>query len=282
MTTNIVVAAIQMCSGPEVENNLSQAEVLMRKAAEAGADWVVLPENFAALDAPRDVLAQAAPGIVEWLSSQARRWGMGVVGGSVALPDRPDGAPVSHDRFRSACLVMDSQGALIARYDKVHLFDAQVADGRGGYRESALYEPGDGPVTVRHRGWRLQPIICYDLRFPEILRQDRTPPDWVAVPAAFTAVTGARHWSLLVRTRAVENQCYVVAANQGGRHPSGRETWGHSMIAGPDGEVLAEQVVASEEGAVVLSRLARAHLHAVREAMPVAVHRRYGMLAADQ
>lgn len=277
MRSDMRVAAIQMCSGPDVAENLAGAERLLKQAAEAGAEWAVLPENFAAMDAPRGHLQQAASRVVDWLSAQARRWGMGLVGGSVALPFRPDGTPVSQGRFRSACLVVNADGTLLARYDKMHLFDALVEDGRGGYRESSLYEPGDAPIRFEHRGWCMQPIICYDLRFPEILRQTRIPPDWVAVPAAFTAVTGARHWSLLVRARAVENQCYVIAANQGGTHPGGRETWGHSMIVAPDGDVLAEQVVADTRGAVILARLSAQRLQSVREAMPVSAHRRLGM-----
>ncbi|WP_369602575.1 carbon-nitrogen hydrolase family protein [Hahella sp. SMD15-11] len=274
MSRKLCVAAIQMCSGPDIGRNLEQAAHLLSRAASSGVDWAVLPENFAALDADPGVVMQEAKAIRDWLVAQARDLGMGIVGGSMAWPERPDGSLPDGGRARATCWIVNHDGRIAGRYDKIHLFDAQVNDQRGGYRESAIYEAGTVPARVDLGEWSVQPVICYDLRFPELFRVWGAPVDWIAAPSAFTAVTGARHWEILCRARAIENQCYVVAANQGGLHPGGRETWGHSMIVSPDGEVLAEQRDATAEGGVMIAEIDREFLASLRRSIPVWAHRR--------
>ena len=170
----------------------------------------------------------------------------------------------------NSCLVWSPTGQRVARYDKIHLF--AFDNGQERYDEGRVLQAGAEPVAVDVEGWRVGLSICYDLRFPELYRALMQPPcDLIVVPSAFTHTTGAAHWELLLRARAVENQCYVLAPAQGGRHENGRRTWGHSLLADPWGEVLACQ---PEGEAVVAGTLDRDRLAAVRLQLPALAHRR--------
>lgn len=273
---NQTVAAIQMVSGANLQENLDQAARLLEKAATLGAGLAVLPENFAVLDTgqmiDRGLDEAGGPGPVRrFLSDQARQHRLWIVGGSLPIGNRTDGTPLS-DRVRASCLVFDDQGQEVARYDKIHLFDAMVEDSQGQYRESDTFEPGTEIAVVDTPAGRLGLAICYDLRFPELFRALRARgADWITLPSAFTWHTGDAHWHPLNRARAIENQVWLVAAGQGGQNSERRRTYGHSMIVDPWGRVVKELV---EGAGVVLTRLDPAVTEEVRQRMPVWEHRR--------
>lgn len=270
------VAAIQMVSTTDIDDNLNQASLLLARAAEQGARVAVLPENFAVLDTANMPLhgsreLSADGPIRSFLAEQARKHGLWIVGGSLPIGARPDGTSLE-DRVRASCVVVDDQGREVARYDKIHLFDAMVEDSQGQYRESDTFEPGDDLVTVETPAGRLGLSICYDLRFPEMFRQLREKDvDWVTLPSAFTWHTGDAHWHPLVRARAIENQVWVVAPGQGGQNSERRRTYGHSMIVDPWGRIMKELV---EGAGVVVADLDPDQLKQIRTRMPVWEHRR--------
>jgi deaminated glutathione amidase len=271
MTTKPRVAALQMATGPNVNANLLEAERLIRDAAESGAALVVLPENFAFMGrSERDTLPLAeADGdgpLQQFLSDIAARFGIWLVGGTVPLRSS------TPERLRAAALVYNDQGLRVARYDKMHLFDVKLPGADERYEESATIEPGTEPVVVDTPFGRLGLVICYDLRFPELVRYMLdSGVEIIALPAAFTAVTGKAHWETLVRARAIENLAYVIAAAQGGYHLSGRETHGHSMIVDPWGAILAQ--VPRGTGCIC-SAIDRGFQDSVRRTFPVLEHRR--------
>ena len=268
------LAVIQMVSQDDVLANLAAARRLLQQAAEAGARLAVLPENFAAMGR-RDLAAlgraeaEGQGPILPWLQQAARDLGLWIVAGTIPLP--PDGRPSA--KAHACSLLIDEHGERAARYDKLHLFDVDVADARGRYRESDDYALGGHVVVADTPVGRLGLTVCYDLRFPELYSRLREAgAELISVPAAFTAVTGAAHWQVLTRARAIETQCYVLAAGQGGTHPGGRETFGHSAIIDPWGRVLAEQ---PQGEAVLLASRDAAEQAAIRQRMPVALHRRF-------
>ena len=263
------IAALQMVSTPEVPRNLEVARRLIAQAAEAGAALVALPEYFCLMGhSDRDKLGVAEmPGdgpIQQMLSEAARAHGLWIIGGT--LPMRTDDA----ERVRNANCVYAPDGRLAARYDKIHLF--RYDNGRERYDEGRVLSAGSEPTAVQCGELRVGLSICYDLRFPELYRALMHPPcDLISVPSAFTYPTGQAHWELLLRTRAVENQCYVIAPAQGGTHENGRRTWGHSLIADPWGELLAVQ---PEGEGVVMAELDLERIAAVRQQLPALEHRR--------
>jgi predicted amidohydrolase len=277
------VAVIQMVSGADVRANLADAARLVGQAAKEGAKLVLLPENFAVLDGgPLSQFAEAEGdsfGMIQaLLSDLALQHSLFIVGGTIPLSTRPvvdnevAAESVRAGKVRSANLVFDPQGNQIARYDKIHLFDVKVADKQTQYSESRSFEPGTSPACIPTPFGKLGLSICYDLRFPELYRRLlKEGAEILTVPSAFTQVTGAAHWEVLLRARAIENQCYVLAANQGGVHNSSRETFGHSMIIDPWGKILT--CVEKGEG-VALAELDIDMLHELRERMPVQQHRR--------
>lgn len=263
------IAALQLVSGPDVGANCACAARLIAEAARAGARLLVLPEYFCLMglhDEDKLAIAEAdGDGPLQgFLSAQARQHGLWLVGGTVPL--RADAPGL----VRNACLVYGPGGERVARYDKIHLF--AYARGEERYDEARVLEAGSQPVAFDADGWRVGVSVCYDLRFPELYRALMRPPcDLLVVPAAFTHTTGQAHWELLLRARAVENQCWVLGAGQGGRHPSGRRTFGHSLIADPWGEV---QACLPEGEGVVVAQMTHARRDAVREQLPALAHRR--------
>lgn len=264
-------AAVQMVSGPYVEANLLEAERLVREAAEAGAELVVLPENFALMgktehDKVERRETMGAGPIQDFLAASARGHGIWLVGGTLPLAaDVPD-------RVRAASLLYDPAGRRVARYDKMHLFDVNVPDSDESYRESNTIEPGECALVTDTPFGRLGMAVCYDLRFPEMFREmSRHGMDLLTLPSAFTARTGAAHWEVLVRARAIENQCFVIAADQGGFHLNGRETYGHSMIVDPWGQVLACQAHGT---GFALAEIDLDVLGRIRSTFPALEHRR--------
>ena len=271
----IRLAAVQMVSGPEVEENLREAARLVEHAAQGGARLVALPENFALMGpAGGDRLAaREAPGdgpIQSFLSATARRHGIWLVGGSVPL------AANDPARARQSCLVYDAEGGLAARYDKIHLFGLDLEGER--HDEARSIEPGDAVVACDSPFGRMGLSICYDLRFPELYRA-MGPVDLVLVPAAFTEVTGRAHWEALLRARAIENLAYVVAPAQGGRHAGGRETHGDAMVVDPWGVVLNR--LARGPG-VVLADMDPRYQQRLRASLPALAHRTIAVDAAPR
>lgn len=275
MTTRI--AAVQMVSTFDVDANLRSAETLIRQAAEQGARFVALPENFAVLDS--DNLCRwgdenTRTGLFTgFVAGQARAHDLWILAGTLPLRTRPDGSPVAGNRVRAASLLVNPQGDIAARYDKMHLFDVQVSDAQGQYRESATIEPGEQPVLARTPFGPLGMTVCYDLRFPELYSLlHGQGAELFSVPSAFTARTGAAHWEILLRARATETQSYLIAPGQGGVHSPKRTTWGHSLIVDPWGQVLAQR--SAPGPGLALAELDHDRLRDVRNAMPLLQHKR--------
>ncbi len=267
MTT---VSCIQLASGPNIGANLLEVERLIAEAAGRGARLVVLPENFAIMGKTEQdkVAVRETPGagvIQEFLANQARRRGLWIVGGTVPL------VADHEDKVRAACLVFDDRGEPVARYDKIHLFDVALVESGERYTESDTIEAGDRTVVIDTPFGRLGLAVCYDLRFPELFRAlvDQGM-EILAIPSAFTAISGKAHWATLVRARAIENLCYVLASAQGGFHISGRETHGNSMIVDPWGQVLDR--LPSGSG-IVVADLDMDRLRNIRRTFPCLDHR---------
>ncbi|MCK8516248.1 carbon-nitrogen hydrolase family protein [Methylonatrum kenyense] len=264
------LAAIQMASGGRVAANVAEIRKLVARAAAGGADLVLLPENaFLMGRSEADKLAIREPDsggpIQACLAELAASHGLWLVAGSIPMVGDDPG------RARQSCLVFDDRGQRVARYDKVHLFDVQVSVDEA-YRESATLEPGDRAVVVETPFGRLGLSICYDLRFPEFYRaMVERGAELLVVPSAFTARTGEAHWRPLLRARAIENLCYVIAANQGGFHLNGRRTHGESMIVDPWGRILD---VLEHGSGVVFGDFDPDSLRDIRRRFPALAHRR--------
>jgi deaminated glutathione amidase len=259
-----------MNSGPDVAHNLGVAGQLLSDAAAAGALLAVLPENFALMGAREaDRLAVAeAPGsgpIQDALAELAQTLSLWIVAGTLPIRGR---AP---QRVAPASIVFDANGQQVARYDKIHLFDVDIPEKNESYRESATFEPGKEPIVVQTPVGKLGLSVCYDMRFPELYRQlSAQGAQLLAMPAAFTVPTGQAHWEVLLRARAVENLCYVLAAAQWGLHANGRETYGDAMIVDYWGRVLARQPTGA---GVVVAEVDLAAQAGVREGFPALKHR---------
>ncbi|MFN4266157.1 MAG: carbon-nitrogen hydrolase family protein [Aquabacterium sp.] len=280
------VAALQMVSTPRVEENVAEARRLIASAASQGAELVALPEYFCLMGhRDADKLAIAEPladahlpdphtcPLQAMLAREAKAHGVWVIGGT--LPIR------SHEAQRvfNTILVFNPQGERVARYDKIHLFCFD--DGQRAYNEAETLTPGHTPVAFdltdrAGSSWRVGLSVCYDLRFPELFRKlgESAPLDLIVLPAAFTYPTGLAHWELLLRARAVENLCHVLAPGQGGEHENGRRTFGHSLVIGPWGEVLACQ---PEGSGIVMGEMSRARQNEVRQQLPALQHRVIGV-----
>lgn len=261
-----------MASGPHVAANLLAAEKLVAEAVKAGAKLIALPENFALMGiSERDKVNIREPdgaGVIQdFLAEIANKYSIWLIGGTVPL------VADAVDKVRAACLVYNDQGERVARYDKVHLFDVSVPDTGEEYRESDSIEPGVDSLVIDTPFGRLGIAVCYDLRFPEFFRNmQKQAAEIIVVPSAFTAETGAAHWEVLLRARAIENLCYVIAPNQGGFHLNGRKTFGHSMIVDPWGGILD----CCKTGAgFVCADIDQHRLEQIRASFPVLEHRHF-------
>ena len=264
------IAALQMASGPQLQANLMEAGRLIKEAAAQGAEMVVLPETFVLMgeqEQERLAIAETAGDgpIQQFLQQQAQKYKVWIVAGTIPIrSDDPDHA-------YATSFLYNAQGEVVARYDKIHLFDAVVGENRDTYTESAATKPGTQPVVVDTPFGRLGMSVCYDLRFPELYRRlSEAGAQILVVPSAFTEITGKAHWEVLLRARAIENLCYVVAAAQGGYHVNGRTTYGHSMVVDYWGNILNMR----EKGAgIVTASLDLAGLEQQRKTFPVLSHR---------
>ncbi|MDX9707024.1 MAG: carbon-nitrogen hydrolase family protein [Azospira sp.] len=260
------LAAVQMVSTPRTDENLAVAGRLVADAVAQGALLVALPEYFPIMgmsDADK-VAAREEDGhgpVQDWLSETAARHGIWLIGGSIPLVA---GDPA---KMRNACVVYGPDGRRVARYDKIHLFG--FTQGAEHYDEGATIEAGSEPVAFVTPFARVGLSICYDLRFPELYRR-LGEPDLIVVPAAFTETTGRAHWEILLRARAIENQCYVLAVGQGGRHENGRETHGNSMLIDPWGSIVDRKL---KGPGVVIGDFDRELIARTRASLPALSHR---------
>jgi deaminated glutathione amidase len=264
------VAAIQMTSGPDVRGNLAVAQELLASAAAAGASLAVLPENFAFMglddaDKRRVGEPEGDGPIQAALAEAARHLQLWIVAGTVPLRLAGEG------RVAAASLVFDASGRIVGRYDKMHLFDVDIPGRQEHYRESANIAPGKAPKIVETPLGRLGLSVCYDLRFPELYRAlSAAGAELLSVPSAFTAPTGRAHWETLLRARAIENLCYVIAPAQSGLHPNGRETYGDSLIIDHWGRVLGRR---PRGRGIVVREIDRGAQAEARAAFPALRHR---------
>ncbi|OUS01791.1 hypothetical protein A9Q81_09465 [Gammaproteobacteria bacterium 42_54_T18] len=279
---NNKIAAIQMVSTSDVRQNLKMAEELIANAAQKGAGLVLLPENFAVFSAKtmriwaeKESSEQCFSG---FLSRMAKTYKLWVVGGTIPLLPPVDGSDCDAlaCKVRTSTLVYDDLGQLAGRYDKIHLFDVQVQDDQGRYCESEVIDAGADAVVVDTPFGKLGLSVCYDLRFSELYSQLLAMgAEILLVPSAFTWETGRAHWEILLRARAIENQCYVIGANQGGVHTASRRTWGHSIIVDPWGETLGML----DQGPSVLVREIDIHyLRQLRVNMPIQQHKAFSVI----
>ncbi|HCH33588.1 MAG TPA: carbon-nitrogen hydrolase [Oceanospirillaceae bacterium] len=270
--SGLAVAVVQLVSKLKVDDNLEQAAIQIARAAELGAKLIMLPESFAVFGDPQMVAygaAAAGPngGLRLWLSQQAQRHKVWIIGGTI--PCQEGISDLS--KVRSACFVYDDEGQEVARYDKIHMFDVDIEDSHGSYRESDTFEAGNQLVVVDTPVGKVGLTICYDLRFAEIHAQlvDRGA-QIIVNGAAFTKTTGQAHWHTLLRARAIETQCYMLAASHGGQHDH-RQTYGHSMIIDPWGTVLVEL----EEGVgLAMAKVDLERVQTIRQAFPLQSQRR--------
>lgn len=269
MSTELTVAAVQLCSTADARASLDRALSLVRAALEGGARLVALPENYAFLGGESDKLAHAQSAVegpfVAPLRELAREHGAHVLAGSI-----PEVGPDAQHVYNTSVLI-GPDGDVVSTYRKIHLFDVDFADGPR-LLESAHVTPGEAVAVAEVDGWSVGLSICYDLRFPELYRRlVEAGAELITIPAAFTLHTGKDHWEVLVRARAIEAQCYVVAPAQFGAHGGGRSSWGKSMIVDPWGTPLA---TAPEREGYVMAELSRQALHDVRRQLPALRHRR--------
>ena len=262
----VKIAGIQMASGPSVAANLSEAERLIKIAAEQGAKLIVLPEYFAIMgvkdtDKVKAAEQEGSGQIQQFLSATAKKRDVWIVADSIPIQSESKG------KVYNACMVYDNKGKLVARYNKIHLFGLNL--GNEKYHEESTIVPGNQVVTVDSPFGKIGLSICYDLRFPELYRAMGNV-DLILVPSAFTETTGKAHWETLIRARAIENLCYVLAPAQGGYHASGRETHGDSMIVDPWGVVLDRLPRGS---GVVIASMNLDYQASLRKSLPALTHR---------
>ena len=266
-----VVAAVQMASGPNVKANLEEAGKLINTAVQQDAELIVLPENFAIMglsEMDKVAIAETAGEgpIQQFLSQQASKYGVWIAGGTIPLESGVAG------KVNSASLLYNDSGIMVARYDKIHLFDVVLEDSNESYNESETIESGDDIVVVDTPFGKLGMAVCYDLRFPELFRAMADVGMEICVlPSAFTRLTGRAHWESLLRARAIENLCYMIAPDQGGYHKNGRETYGDSMIIDPWGVVLNRLPHGT---GVVVSDIDLEKLRRTRKNFPALQHKR--------
>lgn len=270
---SLALCAVQMCSSTDVEKNIADIAQQLATIPTTEQQLVVLPECclfFGGKDKAQLSLAQddqKRQYLKTQLATLAKRFNVYLVAGSIPIASKVAG------KFTNTCVVFSPDGVELASYDKLHLFDVEVDDNEKSYCESRFALAGEHTSVIDIADTKLGLSICYDLRFPELFRQlTQQGAKIITVPSAFTRVTGAAHWQTLLRARAIENQVYIVAAGQEGVHVNGRETWGHSMIISPWGEVLAHQDTGN---GIISAQYNEQELLKVRAAMPVAAHNRF-------
>ena len=272
---SFTVGLIQMRSGLAPQANLDTAVRLIEEAKNGGADYVLTPEMTNIMEVKRErlfatIVAEEQDPCLARLRELARAHRIYLHIGSLAIKVLPD-------RAANRSFLIDPEGEIVARYDKIHMFDVDLANGES-YRESRSYRPGEIGVVADLPWGRLGLTVCYDLRFPALYRAlAENGAAFISIPSAFTRQTGEAHWHVLIRARAIENGCFVFAAAQGGKHESGRETFGHSLIVDPWGRILAE---GGTEPGVVLAKIDPAEVSAARAKIPSLQHgRRFEMVA---
>lgn len=267
-----IVCAIQMTSTPDLKQNLLIAAQLIKQAAAAGADLLVLPEMFPFMGENEHLKIISEPfgvGLIQdFLSTQAQQNKVWIVGGTIPIQIKDE------TRVYSACIVYDAQGNSVARYNKIHLFDACLTHGIEEYKESVSIAPGKHLTVIETPVGKLGLAVCYDMRFPELFRAlVNQGAEIIAVPAAFTMQTGIAHWEVLARSRAIENLVYAIYANQTGTHSAKRVTYGHSMIIDPWGKIIS---TLEEENGIILAKIDLDYLREVRKNLPALSHQRLG------
>lgn len=266
-TKIVKVAALQMVSSTDLDENLRQAQNLIENAVQSGAKLLALPEYFCFMGLrDRDKLAHLESDgegpVQQFLSEQARKYQIWLIGGTLPL-ESPD-----LNRIYNSALVYGPQGERVARYDKIHLFSFKKDD--ESYDESRTIRPGEcHPQVFDTPLGRVGLAVCYDLRFPELFRA-MGDVNLLIIPSAFTYTTGQAHWEILLRARAIENQCYVLAPAQGGKHENGRRTWGHSMLIDPWGNIVDN---VSEGSGYAAGEVELSYLRSVRQSLPALQHR---------
>lgn len=262
-----VVALAQLVSSSKLAENMLQVEQIMNEAHEEKVSLVVLPENFAFMgihEADKLQLAEiyGQGAIQQKISQLAKKFGLWVIAGTIPLK-------TSGSKIRASCIVYDEKGLAVARYDKIHLFDV-VISAQESYQESLTIERGQDLAVVETPVGTIGLTVCYDLRFPELYHQLLSRgAQLFTVPSAFTLKTGRAHWEVLLRARAIENSCYVLAPNQGGHHENGRDTYGHSMIIDPWGKILAQKAAGT---GMIKAEIDLQQLHQLRRQFPTVTH----------
>lgn len=265
------IAAVQMASGTNVSANLIEVSRQILSAAKAGAKLIVLPENFAIMGFNNSDVVKIAEDdgngpIQDFLSEQAKKNEVWLISGTIPLKSE------NKNKVYSACLVYDDKGVRISRYNKIHLFDVHLEITNETYHESETFEAGNQVVVVDTPFGKIGIAICYDLRFPELFRQlVLQGAEIIVIPSSFTAITGKAHWEVLLRARAIENLCYVVASAQGGYHVNGRETHGDSMIIDPWGVILDHL---PDGSGFVIADVDIGNVKNIRQHFPVLKHRK--------
>ena len=288
MTKNepLTVAAIQMNSQQDIEANLADIKAAISEASKQGVQLVVLPENCCSMGR-QFATAERFDELSDAMAEYARAFGIYLLAGSLPCPYRPDGIIVPDGRLRQVSQLFAPDGTRVARYDKIHLFTATVADKQGSYNEAATFEPGTQTVVVpleaNNTVYQLGMMVCFDLRFPALAQRLRQAgAELITAPSAFTYLTGQAHWSLLLRARALDSQCMVIGAAQGGEHAykdgKSRQTWGHSTITAYDGTIInsyedseLKDPTTKEQKhyALVLAKLDKADQAQERQKMPI-------------
>lgn len=279
----LTVAAVQMNSQQDIEANLADIRSAISEASKQGAQLVVLPENCCSMGR-QFATAERFDELSDAMAEYARAFGIYLLAGSLPCPYRPDGVIVPNGRLRQVSQLFAPDGTRVARYDKIHLFTATVADKQGSYNEAATFEPGTQTVVVPLEAndavYQLGMMVCFDLRFPALAQRLRQAgAEVLSAPSAFTYLTGQAHWSLLLRARALDSQCMVIGAAQGGEHlyknGDSRQTWGHSTITAYDGTIINRyedsdlKNSANKNYALVLANLDKAGQAQGRQKMPI-------------
>ncbi|HIQ35499.1 carbon-nitrogen hydrolase family protein [Acinetobacter venetianus] len=268
-----LLAVSQMNSQNDIEANFVVIESLIQQSKVQGAKLIVFPENFVCFAAGKQrETAEQFESIQARLEQLAHRYEIWIIAGTLPCPFRPNGSIITDGRVRTVSLCISPERTE-ARYDKIHLFDVQVSDAVGGYQESKFFEPGEDVIVAKTPFGHIGLMVCYDLRFPELvltLRQQGA--NILTAPAAFTYTTGQLHWQLLLQARAMDSQCYVLGAAQQGWHGEKRQTWGHSGITDSRGQLL--QMVNHEGTGLITSAFELEEQEIVRSSMPLMQHRR--------